>query len=75
MVRDESSDRSKTRVLLLDPMTQVKLPASSTTQVKVTFSPAHADLPAKLDVRAERDRKILAVRSDSIIHYMNLQNL
>ena len=59
MVRDESSDSSKTRVLLLDPMmTQVKLPASGTTQVNVTFSPAHADLSAKLDVRsAERDRK------------------
>ena len=57
-MRDESSDSSKTIVLvLLDPMTQVKLPASSTTQVKVTFSPAHADLPVKLDVRAERDRK------------------
>ena len=43
---------------MLDPMmTQVKLPASGTSQVKVTFSPAHADLPAKLDVRsAERDR-------------------
>ena len=58
MVRDESSDNSKTRVLSLEPMTQVKLPASSTTQVSVTFSPEHADLPAKLDVRAERDRKI-----------------
>ena len=59
MVRDESCDSSKTRVLLLDPMTQVKLPVSSTTQVKVTFSPEHADLPAKLDVMiggAGRDR-------------------
>ena len=57
MVRDESSDSSKTIVLSLDPMTQVRLPVSITTQVKVTFSPEHADLPAKLDVRAERDRK------------------
>ena len=60
MVRDESSARLKRIVLSFDPMTQVSLPlSSSTTQVKVTFSPAHADLPAKLDVMisgAERDR-------------------
>ena len=59
MVRDESSARLKRIVLSLDPMTQVSLPVSSSAaQVNVTFSPAHADLPAKLDVRsAERDRK------------------
>ena len=56
MVRYESSNSSKTRVLLLDPMTQIRLPVSSTTQVKVTFSPEHADMSAKLDIRAERDR-------------------
>ena len=67
MVRDESCDSSKTRVLLFDPMTQVKLPVCSTTQVKVTFSPEHADLPAKLDVRsAERDRHGIVHESTEI---------
>ena len=49
MVRDESSARSNIILLLLDPMSHVKLPLSlSTSQVNVTFSPAHADLPLNL---------------------------
>ena len=50
MVRDESSARLKRIVLSLDPITQVSLPVESTTQVRVTSSPTHAELPAKLDV-------------------------
>ena len=65
MVRDESSARLKR--ISFDPMTQVSLPVSSTTQVNVTFSPAHADLPAKLDVRsAERDRHGIVHESTEI---------
>ena len=50
MVRDESSARLKRIILALELMTQVSLPAPSTAQVRVTSSPAQADLPAKLDV-------------------------